>query len=481
MKDDRLRKAICRRSIFLFGVYYFTHYFFRPSAPFHKVMAEDLQFKEHKFLLWIMFRESAKTIWARIKVLHTICFAYKKNIGWISHDLRKSTKQVMAVANELKQNKKLIRDFGHLFFEDAHDKKAKSKFKTFGEFMTSNDIYIKALSTQVSTRGDIVDQFRPDFYVVDDIENLKTARSVQVTQGILEFIDEFIGGISVDCEVLILANRVANNGVVTWIENHLSENPRAVIHEVKIYRKDGSITWPEKFVETDKEATKINAVITNKKRHVVSLESKKRDLGSIGFAREMLNQPTDSAGSPVRLEWIKRGTYPPAETTDEAFAVDPAISEKQTADFFAVAGGGRHKESGKIYVKNSYKTRCGITEQVNLIVNFHKQNTRAVWRIETVAYQKALSQLIADQKKNGNYIPVEEFKPDTDKLRRLQAIVPFIERGDIIFCDGREIDDLVASLCAFPFAEHDDDVDAFVSLVEHFIQSRKTPSLLVSK
>jgi len=479
----RLRYFLCRDSLYIFGIYYFTHYFFMKSAPFHKVMAEDAEFKgSHKFLYWIMFGESAKTTWAKIKIIHLICYAShfnKRNIGWVAHDLKKSTKQVMSLTRELKGNKKIIQDFGHLFWEDPQALKKKSKSKTFSEFSTANDVNVRAISTNVSQRGDVQDQFRPDFYVIDDIENLKTARSIIQTRGVIEFLEELLRGIAVDCQIIVLANRIAKNGSVAWLEKRLDENPKAIIHEVKIYDKDGKITWPSKYVETSKEAEKINAKIKNPKRHVVSLEQKKHDLGSAGFKREMMNEPVDNAGSPVRFEWIRREPMPADGTLEMGVACDPAISEKTTADYFSLCAGGRHRETGKIYVLKSYKTRCNITEQVNLCVNWHRLFPDAWFRIETVAYQKALAQLLSNKSREDIYIPITEFKPNTDKLMRVMAIVPFIERGDIVFVEGYDIDELIASLIAFPFAEHDDDVDAFVSMIEGFIQRKKTPSLFV--
>lgn len=476
----RFRFFLCKKNLFTFAVYYFRHYFFRPSAQFHRYMAEDLNFGRHKFLMWIMFGESAKTTWAKIKVIHAICYNYKKNIGWVAHDLKKSTKQVMSIASELKGNPKIIRDFGHLFWEDNSELKKKSRSKTFSEFSTANDVLVKALSTQVSTRGDVQDQFRPDFYVIDDIENMKTARSIKMTEGAIVFLEELLRGISVDCEILILANRIAKNGSVAWLEKKLDENPKAIIHEVGIYDEDGKITWPEKYVEKTKEADRINSVITNKKKQVVSLEQKKHELGTIGFNREMMNEPIDNAGSPVRFEWVKREPLPEMERLEMGIACDPAISEKTSADYFALSACGRHKDTGKIYVMKSYKTRCNITEQVFLCTEWHRMYKGAFFRIETVAYQKALAQLLSNKAREGVYIPVTEFKPDSDKLRRVLAIVPFIERGDIVFCDGKEIDELIASLCAFPFADHDDDVDAFVSCIEGFINRKRVPGLAVA-
>lgn len=340
LKNKKLRYYFLRDDLYMFGLYYFKHYFLLPSAPFHHEMAEDAMFKgNHKFLYWIMYGESAKTTWARIKVVHLMCYAdhfNKRNIGWVGHDLKKSAKNVMSISHELKGNNRIIEDFGHQFIEDATSMKKKSRSKTFSNFSTASGVTFKGMATTGSTRGDADIQFRPDFYVIDDIENMKTARSIIQTKNTIEYIEELLRGVSVDCEIIVLANRIAKNGSVAWLEKHLDDNPKAMIHEVKVFAdKDHKIfSWPAKYVHTNEEAEKKNAKQPNKKKHVVSIEQKKHDLGENGFKREMLNEPVDFALAPIKLEWIKRSTLPSLDTMDLVIAVDPAISEKQSADFF---------------------------------------------------------------------------------------------------------------------------------------------------
>lgn len=475
-KLDRI--YLCENSIFLFGLYYFGHYFFRPSASFHKEMAKDLEFKGHNFLMWIMFREAVKTVWVRIKFVHAICYKKKRNMLWISQDLKRASKNVMAISGELKGNPKIIEDFGQLFWEDKSEINKKSKSKTFSAFTSTNGVTVKGLSTQTSTRGDIEDEFRPDLIAIDDIENLKTVRSITITKGVIDFLEELFGGLSVDCDVVIPCNRLARNGSVAWLEKHLETNPKAIIHEVPLI-KDGKIAWPEKYVETEKEAQKLNAKIPNSKEHYVSIEMLKYRLGTVAFEREMLLKPLDNAGSPVRLEWIKREKVPALDTMDLVIPIDPAISQKQTADYFAIAVLGRHRETGKIYVMHSYKTRCSIVEQLNLIKNYNELYSNATFRIETVAYQEALAQLVEAEIRNGIYISVETFKPSGDKVLRMQGVSPFIERGDVVFSDSSGLDELIVNTAAFPFTDdgHDDDVDTLISGVEHFVKNVAMPSL----
>jgi len=480
--NKKLRYWICKKSIYMFAIYYFKHYFFAPSAEFHKEMAEDLLFKGHRFLMWIMFRESAKTVWAKIKVTHAICYGYKKNIAWVAYDAKKADKQIMSIASELKGNARIIRDFGQLYFESDDTKHKKSKMKRLGDFETTNGVSVRATSIMIPTRGDIADQYRPDFYVIDDIENMKTARSLAITKTVIENIGELIGGMAVDCDTLFLGNKIALNGSVSKIEKKLDSNPMAIIHEVAILDKKGNITWPSRFVKTDKEAEKLNRKILNARRKYRSLQQMKKDQGTNEFNREMMLKPMDSAGSPIKMEWVKFEPLPTMDRMDKRVAVDPAISQKQTADYFAMAAGGRHYETGKIHVFRSHKTRCRVNEQVNLVTNWHRGMPDATFIIETVAYQQALYQLLEDKRKENIYINVKNFKPNGDKIFRMNAIAPYIERGDVVFQDTPEVRNLVERICQFPFMDdgHDDDVDAFISLIEDFVITAAEPSLAIA-
>ena len=74
-------------------------------------MYNDLSFEEQQALLWVMFRDSAKTSLARFAVIHAICYGYKKNISWVGHDKEKAGKNIRAVAHQLQANKRIIADF----------------------------------------------------------------------------------------------------------------------------------------------------------------------------------------------------------------------------------------------------------------------------------------------------------------------------------------------------------------------------------
>lgn len=292
-EDREARHYLCRNNISLYATYYFTHYMHHANADFHENMYSQLLFEDYDYLLWIFFRGAAKTALARIKVLHSICYKTKNNIGWVGVDESKAGLNLRSIANELQANPYIVRDFGQLFYEDKEKKaknEKKSKPKALKEFVTENGIMLRLVSINVSQRGIIFDNFRPDFYVFDDIENEETKKSAAKTRDIINKVDEIIAGKDVsDCQFLILGNRIHHNGVITYLENKAKGNPKWRSYEQKLI-ENGKPSWKSKYAMTDDEADLINANITNKKKRVASIEQIKRDLGG-KFDQEMMNKP----------------------------------------------------------------------------------------------------------------------------------------------------------------------------------------------
>ena len=143
VKEDRI--YICGKSFKLFFFYYFRNYIKLKSAPFHYDMIQDLE--DFKFLLWIMFRESAKTSLARAFCTWEIVYQKKFNIHWIGHELKKAYKNARAVANELQSNPFIIEDFGQLYYEDKREDNRKSKPKKIEQFVATNGCSFSASST----------------------------------------------------------------------------------------------------------------------------------------------------------------------------------------------------------------------------------------------------------------------------------------------------------------------------------------------
>ena len=296
------RKYLCEQEFALFAMYYFAEHFTYAIPGFQWAMYKLLnEFTRGKFrfLLWIMFRESAKTTVAKMYAVYCIAYRKKRFINWDSYDKANSESALFDISTWLQTNRRLVADFGQLFYEDAKAVAKYSKMKRMGEFITTNRVKVKAYSTQEGTRGRIFDRFRPDLYVVEDYETSKTIESAPITTKVVKHIDELKAGLSVDGQVIFLGNYISEVGSVAQMIAEATANPIAWRMQMVAVEKDGEIAWPDKYVATNEEAVQINAG-RERKEWVVSLMQLKKDLNASGrkvYEAEMMNNP-EAAGEP---------------------------------------------------------------------------------------------------------------------------------------------------------------------------------------
>ena len=295
----RDRNYICRLpevGFFYYALYYFHEYFSYRLAPFHYDMIDDLEALlagKYDFLLWVMFREAAKTVWSRIFISYCIVFNLKRYINWDAYDKSNAEAALFDITVTLQSNELLIADYGHLY----HEKRTGNVkiMKRIAEFITSNGIKVEAFSTQQSTRGRIYKKFRPDLFVLDDFETAKTKNSMPVIQKIREHINEMLAGLGPDGDVIFNCNLITEAGVVQHLIGAAEKDPRFLYRRVDA-EQDGEPAWPEKYTMTDAEA----AVTPPDPGYgpKVSLEGKRRTLNAGGekvYEMEMLNSP-EAAG-----------------------------------------------------------------------------------------------------------------------------------------------------------------------------------------
>lgn len=306
LEDRESRIIACEDNLALFSLYYFTKFHHHKMPEFHKEMYRDVSFEKLDGVVWEMFRSSAKTSITKIALIHGICYQRYHFPIWVSFDEKKAASNLFDVAIELQTNQKLIEDFGQLFYDEkiTTQEERKSKKKSIKEFITSNNIRVKAYSTGMSIRGEVFGEYRPDLLIMDDIETIKTAVSEARTEQVKGFLDEMFFGAAGYAKYIILANKITNDGSITFIEDKVKNDPRWVIRNVPVVDNDGNITWPEKYVFTDEEADQINATIPDKKNHKQSLETIKRK-GLTQYNREMMNQPLSDNEREIKLDWLQ--------------------------------------------------------------------------------------------------------------------------------------------------------------------------------
>ena len=259
------------------------------------------------------------------------------------------------------------------------------------------------------------------------------------------------------------------------------------------------------------------------------LRTKRAQMPRQQFNREYMNDPHDPEARDFRPEWVRwyhpsdlrrlpdgtifwrhpghepglAGEYDPArdgwQELRQYQAVDPAISAKDRADYFAMLAGGLATDSEDIILLWLLRDRYNFAEQVREIhsMGYTFPRTRLIG-VEAVAYQEALRQAADSRaaraltKMKVPLTAVKQRSGPLNKETRLRRRAVEVERGYVWL---RRLDPadpgyheaawdetgtvkvhpniwpLYQEMMQFPRAANDDCLDAFDMLVE--IMSRK--------
>ena len=445
------RKYLCEQSFPLFFCYYFVDYVKYPFAPFHFEMfqdIEDLLSDRLRELAWVMFRESAKTSIAKAFVLYSICYEKFRYINVDSFDKENSERILFDIVVEMQTNPRIVRDFGELFTKRSDDE-AKTQ-KRVNNFVCNNGVRVEAHSTQESVRGRVHGHQRPDFLLLDDFETNKTKDSKAYTEQVISHINEFKSGLDGKAKILYLGNYITEFGSIQTLMDRAKEDKRLRIRMVAAI--EGMMpTWGDKYCLTDAEAE-----MTGK----ISLEDKKRQLGSQVFSVEMLNQPIDEESQEFFQRWFRK--KPVDFLADKNFrkfaTTDTAISQRESGDFTGIVLNWVD-EHNNWYIKTK-KIRINPKELIQLIFQFHDEGFEKIGIEETIyldTIKPFIDQEMAKRSKYPRIIPLKHHS--VKKEQRIRGLIPKYEAGQIYHIEG-ECLPLEEELVRFPKSPHDDVSDA---------------------
>lgn len=135
--------------------------------------------------------------------------------------------------------------------------------------------------------------------------------------------------------------------------------------------------------------------------------------------------------------------------------VDLAISQKETADYFAMVILGIEVKTGRKYVIKFHRSRKKYTEQTAYISQQIVGQGLIKCGIEANAYQAAQVTEVADVVGKGKVLPVFTLK---DKTTRAMKLAAKCENEEILFHKDHML--LIEELLSMPDGEHDDLFDA---------------------
>lgn len=367
----------------------------------------------------------------------------------------------------LQDNNKIARDFRYLYLPEDWNKKKDKKQKTVSEFVSENGVKMKAMSMGKSPRGqkftfDSV-TYRPDLVWFDDLDTEKSIKNPKIITANVNFILwEVFGWVAAYCQKIFLWNVIGEDGVVPRLKKHFESDEK---NKVSIFwipiRKKGKIMW-NRFVATDKEAEEKNIWIIDPRAKFVSLESRRREQGSIGYSQNYNLIPYRAGQSIIKNSDIRYyGNLP--NNVKNVIGIDPAFSEKTNTDPIGITVTGHEK-----YKDDNYKYIIEVLE-----LEWEDKDEDRFAMIVKQLYVKYKVSIVWIENNNGGgilarilrkkWMAVKITNSEKDKVTRLREHQWDFERGFIKFNpDDSKVWKGIEQLKAFPGAEHDDMVDSMV-------------------
>lgn len=214
----------------------------------------------------------------------------------------------------------------------------------------------------------------------------------------------------------------------------------------KAIRDDGSLLFPERLTHE-------------------FLQSARKVMGSYMFANQYQNEIIPEGEKTFKPTWLRYYAALP-ELRHTVCFIDPAISERNTADYTALS-----VVSGDLdqnwYVEHASRQRINPSAIIDLCFRVHERYHPLVIGIEDVAFQRAIIHFAYEEmKRRGKQIPVMGVKRSTDKTKemRILSLVPRFEWGTLFLNQGQH--DLELELGQFPRGSHDDILDSLSSISE---------------
>lgn len=450
-RDERV--FLCGKEFELFFCYYYTAYIKYDFAPFHYEMFQDirdLMSGEIREVAWIMFRESAKTSMAKAFLCWLMIYAKRRYVNDDSFDKENAERTLFDIVVELQTNQRLKADFGELY--NAKRDPNETTQKRVSNFVTNNKVRAEAHSTGESVRGRIHGHQRPDALHLDDFETNKTKDSKAHTKQVIDHINEFKAGLDSTAIILYTCNYITNHGSVAVLKERALTDKRLRIREVPVIGPDGKPTWPAKYVLYDTDL-KDNP-------GKVSLEDKKRQLGSQVFKAEMMNQPIDDESAEFFRKWFKPITRAEVDkmNTRKFATIDSALSRDAQADSTGVTRNYVNEKNDWHFSARKY--RFNSKGLIDLIFVLHDEGFEKIG-LEETAFTQAIEPFFLEEcdarKKYPYVVPLKH--GGIMKETRIRGLIPRYEAGKIFHIEG-ECDDLEEELLIFPLGQNDDVPDS---------------------
>ncbi len=447
----RLRIERARRDYAFFVSYYFPHYCTQrdtgaviPSASFHIEAARSILKNRNLRAVFKWARGHAKSTHMDVMVPMWLKCQRQREInvmalvGKSEDNARTLLGDIQA---ELQYNKRYIHDFGRQFNAGNWQE---------GQFVTQDGCAFFALGRGQSPRGLRYRNHRPDYIVIDDLDDDELCQNEARINKLTDWVKEALFGCfgAEGGRFVMVGNLISRRSVLA----NVAAIEGVTVSQVNVWNKKGEPSWPECW----------------KPERIHEME---QFMGYRSFQKEYMNNPIVE-GAVFRADWIRwKRCLPLRDYAELLLYIDPSFKPTTKNDYKAAKLWGKTKQ-GELHHIAAFVRQTTVVEMVRWLYDLYERlqqaNAPCQFYMEANFMQDIILDEFAREGENRGYqlpiVPDKRKKPD--KFQRIEAISPLWERGFVFYNEAKHNDpDMLAGLeqtLAFQkgMSGHDDAPDA---------------------
>lgn len=426
-KEQRIRRL--QKDYAAFCEYYFPHFLQQRdkvtgevvrivhNAPFHNAAAQKVKNTPNLKAVFKWPRGHAKSTHMDIFTPLWLMFQPKRLIDFmvvVGKSEDSANRLLGDIQAELQYNKRIIADYG---------KQMSMGDWTEGEFTTKDGVHFLACGRGQSPRGLRKRESRPDYIVIDDLDDDELCRNPRRVREMTDWVKEALFG-ALDVgrgRFIMVGNLISKTSVLADI----CKTKGVHVSEVKAVDGEGNPTWREKWT---KEEARTYAEF----------------VGYRAWEKEMMHNPIIE-GTVFKQEWIKYAKRPAWRDFDElVLYIDPSWKSKKTNDTKAAKLWGKYKS--QLWHLRAFVRKASVAELVRWCYDLYEWSLEQNIPIRFMMEASFMQDIILDDftiegNLRGYQLPITgDKRKKPDKFQRVEAISPLWERG-FVYYDISQKDD----------------------------------------
>lgn len=404
------RKARLHNDYNAFVRYYFPHYATSDCAPFHIRAARKMSCDGKFTGVFEWARGHAKSthfsmfipLWLKVRgELHVMLL--------VSKSLDAAKTLLSDLQAELVGNQRYLEDYGPQVKQGAWQE---------GRFATEDDCAFFALGRGQSPRGLRHRQYRPDYIVMDDIDDDEMSRNPDRVRKALDWVNSalYFANDMGRGRFILVGNRISHTSILAG----MAEMKGVYHNRINALDARGEPSWKAKYSRAEIE----DIIATRGYRH---------------SQRELFNNPIVE-GAVFSRDWIRFAHCPRLNQYDALVSYcDPSFKNSATSDYKAIVTVGRRGKDH--YIIHTMVRKCSIDEMVRHWYDYHENLPPTVvcnYYMEANFLQDMIFEAFSTEGlRRGYQLPVRgDKRKKPDKWARIEAISPLFERG-LVHIDAR--------------------------------------------